>query len=346
MYKAKYNKYILKFKEPSATSKGVLTEKRVFFVTLWDTSSPLKQGIGECNMLPGLSMDDNPGYEEKLKEVCNNLDSYQNNLYEKLRDFPSIYFGMETAIKDLENGGNKILYPSLFTEGKAGISINGLVWMGKYDFMLNQAIEKINLGYQCIKIKIGGINFNEELKLLETIREQHSAGQVTIRLDANGAFTPDDAMNKLKALAPFEINSIEQPIKAGQWERMAELCDNSPIPIVLDEELIGKTSFLEREKLISTIHPHYIVIKPSLVGGFRGSEEWHKLATEYNVGWWITSALESNIGLNAIAQWTYTLRSKLPQGLGTGQLYTNNIKSLLIIKNGSLWNQDSNNSSN
>lgn len=337
MYKANYKKYILKFKNPSGTSRGVLTEKIMYFLELRRIDNPTKLGIGECNVLKGLSIDDVENYEEKLTEVCAAINGYVEAPSTKLEKFPSIIFAVETALKDLENGGERLLFPSDFTDGAAGIPINGLIWMGNIGFMKEQLKAKLEEGFRCIKIKIGAIEFEEELKFLISLRKQYPENYFEIRVDANGAFSLDEVKEKLRRLSKYNIHSIEQPVKQGNWPAMAELCKESPIPIALDEELIGISSYTEKEKLVSTIRPQYLILKPALLGGFKHCEEWIEIANKYNIGWWITSALESNIGLNAIAQWTFTLNSKLPQGLGTGQLYTNNIPSPLIIEESKLW---------
>lgn len=337
MYKAKYIKYNLQFKNPSGTSRGVLTEKPTYFLKLWKENEPYIVGIGECSLLKGLSYDDMPGYEEKLANVCLNIDQYTETYYDTLKEFPSICFGLETAIKDLQSRSSRILFPSDFTDGIEGIPINGLIWMGDIGYMKEQLRKKVEEGFRCIKIKVGAIEFEEELKFIINMRKEYPQNYFEIRLDANGGFSLDEVNEKLRRFSKYNIHSIEQPIRQGNWEAMARLCKESPIPIALDEELIGIHSYEEKERLVSTILPQYIILKPSLLGGFRHCEEWIAIANKHNVGWWITSALESNVGLNAIAQWTFTLNSKLPQGLGTGQLYTNNIVSPLLIEDSKLW---------
>jgi o-succinylbenzoate synthase len=334
MLKADFKKYTLQFNFPAGTSRGVLHQKDSWFVFLSIENE--KIGIGECGLLKGLSFDDQPGYEDKIKEVCSEINSNQKFNLQKLIEFPSIRFGLEMAFLDLKSKKERILFPSDFTKGKDSILINGLVWMGEFNFMKRQIKEKIEKGFTCVKLKIGAIDFEEELKLIQSIRQEFSVKDIEIRVDANGAFQPDEAMEKLKRLSEFDLHSIEQPIKQGQWEEMSGLCKQTPLPIALDEELIGIFDIKEKEKLLQQIKPQFIILKPSLVGGFAASEEWIKLAEQNNIGWWVTSALESNIGLNAIAQWTYTLNNKMPQGLGTGQLYTNNFESPLFIENGKL----------
>ena len=331
--KATYQKYILNFKRPSGTSRGIMTTKETWFIIL---ESGDKRGIGECGILRGLSIDDRPDYEEKLKWACANVDKELSYLLNELVEFPSIQFGLEAALKSLESSDKFHLFPSAFTRSEDHIPINGLIWMGEEAFMKSQIEEKIEAGFSCIKMKIGAIDFNTELSVLKSIRKEFSVSDIELRVDANGAFAPHEALEKLKRLSEFELHSIEQPIKQGQLEAMAGLCEQTPLPIALDEELIGVFDVTEKTKLLQTIQPQYIILKPSLVGGFKGSKEWITLAEQQNSGWWITSALESNIGLNAIAQWTYTLENKMPQGLGTGSLFTNNFDSPLTVKNGTL----------
>ncbi len=341
MIQAEWHLHTLKFKQPSGTSRGILKQKNTWFIQIYDDTNPEIEGIGECGMLKGLSIDDVPDYEKKLEEVCNNIGYYLINPKEKLADFPSILFGIEMALLSLQNENPFILFPSDFNKGKKGIDINGLIWMGEKEFMFEQIKEKLKTGFTCIKLKIGAIDFEQELSLLAYIRAQFSAKEVEIRVDANGAFSPNDALEKLSRLSEFELHSIEQPIRQKQWVEMAELCEKTPLAIALDEELIGIKTKKDKEFLLSKIKPQYIILKPSLVGGFAHSQEWIDLAKAQNIGWWITSALESNVGLNAIAQWTYTLRNAMPQGLGTGQLYTNNIPSPLVIRKAKLFYDNS-----
>lgn len=332
---ASWIKYTLQFKRPSGTSRGILTEKKTWFLFISQAEQPDIVGIGECGPLKGLSPDDSENFEAKLNEVCIHIEEYRENYQKSLTAFPAIQFGLESALLDFQAKGMKILFPSLFTAGKTGIRINGLIWMGSREYMYTQIREKLANGFSCLKLKIGAIYFEQELSLLKSIRREYSSDEVEIRVDANGAFTPQEALEKLKRLSELEIHSIEQPIQAGQTELMANLCKATPLPIALDEELIGVTT--SKAELLDTIKPQYIILKPTLVGGFRNAEKWCSLANERHIPWWITSALESNIGLNAIAQWTATLNNSLPQGLGTGQLYTNNIPSPLFIKNGYLY---------
>ena len=330
---ATYQKYILNFKRPSGTSRGILKTKETWFIILNDNE---KQGIGECGILRTLSVDDRPDYEEKLKWACQNIHLGTVVLLKELYEFPSIQFGLEQAFLSLQSHTMFDLFPSEFTKGNQAIPINGLVWMGDKEFMKTQIKEKLATGFSCIKMKIGAIDFKTEMELLTSIRKEFSSNEIELRVDANGGFDPNNALEKLKRLSELEIHSIEQPIKQGQFEQMASLCEKTPLPIALDEELIGVFSVTKKQEILQTIQPQYIILKPSLVGGFKGSKEWIEKAESHNVGWWVTSALESNVGLNAIAQWTFTLNSNMPQGLGTGGLYTNNIESPLEIEKGSL----------
>ncbi len=321
------------FKRPSGTSRGVLTQKETWFIILEQEG---RKGIGECGILRTLSIDDRPDYEEKLQWVCQNIELGTEKLWAELTGFPSIQFGVEMAFLSLSSKTPFELFPSAFTSGHQNIAINGLVWMGEEAFMKAQIEEKLAKGFRCIKLKIGAINFEKELGLLRFIRQHFDENTIEIRVDANGAFNSNEALDKLNQLAGYKIHSIEQPIAKNQHDRMAELCKSTPFPIALDEELIGIFSVEEKRKVLQEIKPQYIILKPSLVGGFKGTKEWITLAEERGIGWWITSALESNIGLNAIAQWTFTLNNPLPQGLGTGGLYTNNIACPLEVKNGEL----------
>jgi len=333
MIKATYHKYILNFKRPSGTSRGVLKTKETWFIVLFDKE---KKGIGECGILRSLSIDDRPDYEEKLAWACSNIHLGLDALLENLIEFPSIQFGLEQAFLSLQSNHKYILFPSAFTRGEASIPINGLVWMGTKEFMESQIHQKINDGFSCIKMKIGAIDFDTEFELLSAIRKKFSPKEIELRVDANGAFHPKEAKEKLQRLSTLHIHSIEQPIKQYQWQEMASLCKTTPLPIALDEELIGVFDIAKKEALLQTIQPQYIILKPSLIGGFKGTKEWIALAEKHQIKWWITSALESNIGLNAIAQFTYILGNDMPQGLGTGSLFTNNFESPLQVKNGTL----------
>lgn len=329
---ASYHKYLLEFKRPSGTSRGVLLDKETFILEISDHG---KKGVGECAIFRGLSFDDRPDYEEKLKWLCENIDTDPDFLKEELKDFPSIWFGYEQAVQNLKYG-ESLYFPSEFTEGKSAITINGLIWMGDVGYMEEQIQDKLEKGFHCIKLKIG-VDWKSEHIILQKLREKFSKDQLELRVDANGGFTKEEAIVVLQQLADLHIHSIEQPIKAGNWSDMAELCAQTPIPIALDEELIGITDLEEKKKLLEAIQPQYIILKPALVGGFSGTDEWISLAEQLNIGWWITSALESNIGLNAIAQYTFTKNSPMPQGLGTGALFVNNFESSLDLRNELLW---------
>jgi len=331
--KASYKKHLLEFKVPSGTSRGILRTKETWFLILSDKNS---QGIGECGLLRGLSIDDRPDYELKLQWVCDNISLGKDALYAALTEFPSIQFGVEMAFKSLDSQDAFNLFPSEFTTSEKSIPINGLIWMGSEHFMKEQIAEKIEQGFSCIKMKIGAIDFKSEIEVLKSMREEFNASEIEIRVDANGAFLPSEALEKLKRLSDLELHSIEQPIKQGQWQEMARLCEDTPLDIALDEELIGVFSEERKTALLETIKPQYIILKPSFIGGFIGADTWISLAEENGIDWWVTSALESNIGLNAISQYTFTKSSKLPQGLGTGSLYTNNVLSPLEITEGTI----------
>ncbi|WP_350288711.1 o-succinylbenzoate synthase [uncultured Croceitalea sp.] len=332
--RASYKKHKLIFKRPSGTSRGVLKTKETWFLVVNDGN---KFGVGECGLLRGLSIDDVPNYEAKLKWVCENIHLGLDTLINLLVDFPSIQFGLEQAFLSFSSHNPFVLFPSKFTISDSPIEINGLIWMGNKEYMLEQITKKLESGFRCIKMKIGAIDFNTELSLLGSVREKYGKEEIELRVDANGAFKPKEALSKLKQLAEFDLHSIEQPIRQGNWKAMTNLCCKTPLPIALDEELIGISSITQKNELLETIKPQYIILKPSLVGGYKGSQEWIDLAEKLKIKWWITSALESNIGLNAISQWTYTLESKLPQGLGTGSLFINNFESPLEVKGGNLY---------
>ena len=327
---------ILHFKQPAGTSRGNYTTRKVWYIYLSTTEYPERVGVGECAPLPKLSCDDLPDYEQILCNACRCLEQTGELDTEALRDYPSILFGLETALRHYETQ-SWALWDTPFSRGETGIPINGLIWMGDFDRMLQQIEVKMQSGYRCIKLKIGAINFEEELALLKHIRAHYSAREIELRVDANGAFSPIDAMEKLNRLAELELHSIEQPIRAGQWEEMARLTADTPLPIALDEELIGCNTPEGKQDLLTSVRPQYIILKPSLHGGISGGNEWIAEAEKQHIGWWITSALESNIGLNAIAQWCATFRSPLPQGLGTGLLFTDNIEMPLEIRKDCLW---------
>lgn len=310
-----------------------MTQKETWFLVLDDGG---KKGIGECGILRGLSADDRPDYESTLAWVCDHIDLGEERLWHELIEFPSIQFGVEMAFRSLRNTNPFELFASEFTQGRKSIAINGLVWMGDAAFMKRQIVQKIADGFRCVKLKIGAIDFEKELDLLRMIRRDFDQNQIEIRVDANGAFSSNEALSKINQLTEFKLHSIEQPIAKNQPDKMAKLCAVAPFPIALDEELIGVFTFAEKERLLQQINPQYLIFKPSFIGGFRGTSEWIALAEKYGIGWWITSALESNIGLNAIAQFVATLHNAMPQGLGTGSLFTNNFDCPLEVVRGEL----------
>lgn len=327
---------LLHFKQPAGTSRGVYTTRKIWLLTVEHDG---RTAIGECAPLPQLSCDDIPDYEAVLRRFCDIIEATGSIPYDEMRNYPSMLFGVETALAQLSRTDG-LLYDTPFSHGEEGIPINGLVWMGTHDEMLSRLKEKLALGFRCVKLKIGAIDFAKELDLIQHIRKHFSREEVELRVDANGGFTPDVALERLQELARYDIHSIEQPIMAHQWSEMAQLCQLSPLPIALDEELIGVNSTDEKIRLLETIKPQYIILKPSLHGGVAGTREWIALANERGIGSWITSALESNIGLNAIAQLAaniYGSKITMPQGLGTGMLFTDNIPMPLEIRNDCLW---------
>lgn len=336
--KASFTQHSLHFKQASGTSRGVLTKKETFLLEITEGD---KKGIGECALFRGLSADDVPEYEQKLQWLCENINLDFKVLIHELKGFPSMVFGLEQALENLKHGGD-LYFPSDFTEGKSSIKINGLIWMGSVDFMQKQIEEKLSQGFDCIKLKIG-VDWPSERAIIHQLRKQFPKEQLEIRVDANGAFDFHTAQKVLEELAALDIHSIEQPIKKsqikGQYQEMALLCADTLTPIALDEELIGITEYQDKKHLLETILPQYIILKPALVGGFSGTDEWIALAESLNIPWWITSALESNIGLNAICQYTFTKNNPMPQGLGTGALFTNNFESPLVLKGDQMWYQ-------
>jgi len=337
MMQASYTKHTLIFKQPAGTSRGVLTQKDVYYLKLADASDPTLIGIGEIAPIPGLSPDAVPGLQKKIKAFTEKINKGGQIQITDFDGFPALEFAHETALRGFTSGSPLVLFPSEFTSGVKGIPINGLIWMGTKEFLLKQIQEKLEVGYKCLKLKIGAIGFSNELSVLQSIRDHFSAKELEIRVDANGAFSPEEAMSKLEQLAVLDLHSIEQPVRAGQFDTMRKLCLESPIPIALDEELIGIRKNDEKQNLLDYVKPQYIVLKPSLTGGIKASEEWIQLAKERGISSWVTSALESNIGLNAIAQWVATLNYSMYQGLGTGALFTNNIQSPLYILKGMLY---------
>lgn len=330
--RVKYHRKELFFTEERRTSKKALTSKLSYFIELTDENN--KTALGECSYIPGVSPEPFDSYEKKLTEVCHNFDYYRLNYRKELNDFPSIQFGIETALLHLNSNEGK-LFVTPFTSGEKPIIINGLIWMGDFESMKKQAIEKLQSNFSCIKIKIGGIDFDKELELLKFIRDKNK--EVILRLDANGAFTPENALTKLNQLNQYKIHSIEQPVPPKNREALKELIAKSPIPIALDEELIGIHKIAEKINLIESVSPHYLVLKPSLIGGFEKTKEWIDLANQYKIGWWVTSYLESNIGLNDIAQFVSQYNPITHQGLGTGSLFKNNAKAPIEVENELLY---------
>lgn len=372
MYKIEISERTLHFKQPAGTSRGVYTTRHSYYLTLTSDELPGVEGVGECATLPDLSCDAKPEYEMTLRQVCQMVEQMGRIPYDMIRAYPSITFGLETAFASFFDAAKKFLeivptegassssemlkqkgvsvpagmenltelFDSPFGRGEEGITINGLVWMGTYEEMLARLEEKLQAGFHCVKLKIGAIDFFKELDLIKRIRDVYTKEQVELRVDANGGFLPENAMSQLEALAKYDIHSIEQPIKQHQWPKMAQLCRETPLPIALDEELIGVNVRSMKQALLDTVRPQYIILKPSLHGGIYGCNEWIELANQRGIGSWITSALESNIGLNAIAHYAakvYGSNVKMPQGLGTGQLFTDNIPMLLEIRGDKLF---------
>ncbi|HYG03845.1 MAG TPA: o-succinylbenzoate synthase [Chryseosolibacter sp.] len=333
-----------KFNFKARTSRGLMADKTSWFISLSDVNNRGTTGWGECGPLKGLSVDYRPDFENVLNRVLKDFSRIDHPTLADIRrivspELPSIIFGLETALLDLQNGGQKIIYKNSFLAG-ARIPINGLIWMGDLDFMMTQINEKIAKGFNCIKLKVGGLDFDSECDILSYIRKRYFRNDIVIRLDANGAFKIDDVLYKLEELAKFNVHSIEQPIKPG-LEEMEELCRKTPIPVALDEELIGKHTFEEKAKLLQKIKPQFIILKPSLHGGLQQCAEWIALAQKQNIGWWITSALESSIGLNAICQFTGNYDVTIPQGLGTGTIYQENFQAPLKVENGMIYHDPS-----
>lgn len=371
MYKIEISERTLHFKQPAGTSRGVYTTRHSYYLTLTSDELPGVEGVGECATLPDLSCDAKPEYEMTLRQVCQMVEQMGRIPYDMIRAYPSITFGLETAFASFFDAAKKFLeivpaegasssemlkqkgvsvpagmenltelFDSPFGRGEEGITINGLVWMGTYEEMLARLEEKLQAGFHCVKLKIGAIDFFKELDLIKRIRDVYTKEQVELRVDANGGFLPENAMSQLEALAKYDIHSIEQPIKQHQWPKMAQLCHETPLPIALDEELIGVNVRSMKQALLDTVRPQYIILKPSLHGGIYGCNEWIELANRRGIGSWITSALESNIGLNAIAHYAakvYGSNVKMPQGLGTGQLFTDNIPMPLEIRGDKLF---------
>jgi o-succinylbenzoate synthase len=337
MIRASCIKKNLFFNRPAETSRGVLTQKPSWYIILADNEEPDVEGIGECSVIPGLSRETEEDVDRKIHEICRIINDKGEVGSFDLAGFPSLAFGIETALTDLKTGGKRILFPSSFTEGRSFIRINGLIWMGSKDYILHQVEEKLVQGFGCLKFKIGSLHPEEDLQLIKSVRNRFPASELELRADANGAFSFDSALEIMKKLADLEVHSIEQPIKPDRWEEMALLCMKAPVPVALDEDLLGKYDPEEKGILVSRIKPQFLVLKPGLLGGFQQAMEYIELAKRKNIGWWVTSALESNIGLNAIAQWTFTFSSSMAQGLGTGKLYQQNISCPLSLEGDRLF---------
>lgn len=333
MLKASHKPYQLQFKSPVLTSRGQMKVKNGHYLYITDG---VNTGVGECSFIEGLSIDDLDIYGNALNTLCKAIEAGNEEQFPDFSHFPSIAFGYECAMRDLKTGGRQVLFESDFTHGSKSIAINGLVWMGEKEFMLQQIEQKLTDGFTCIKMKVGALPFEEEIKVLEFIRAQYPPDKIEIRLDANGAFNANDVFDKLHTLSQFTIHSIEQPVKPGQFALLREVCETSSIPVALDEELIGIHRHSYAAELLQAVKPQYIILKPSLLGGFEVCDMWIELAEQSNMGWWATSALESNLGLNAIAQWAFTKNNPMVQGLGTGSLYTNNVESPLVVEGGYL----------
>lgn len=344
MYSASYKKHRLKFRFLAGTSRGTMKERDTYFVYLFKKDNNKIIGTGEISPLFGLSIDFLPNLEDIINDVCKRIESTIINSVDDIFDLipaslPAVRFGFETAFLDLKNGGKRIIYKNDFSLNQKVIPINGLVWMGDFEFMKSQLEEKLERGFSCIKLKIGAINFEKECKLLESIRKRFDENKITIRVDANGAFPANEALKKLEILSNYAIHSIEQPIAANQWYEMKRLCKQTPLAIALDEELIPLVNLEDKKRMLDYINPQFLIFKPTLLGGLQKTAEWIELCKERNIDWWITSALESNIGLNAIAQFVANYNPTLPQGLGTGKLYHNNIESSLEIENGEIFSR-------
>jgi len=341
-----YKPYTLDFKFNAGTSRGILKQKQTYILQVSNGDEGV-YGLGEAGPLKGLSIDDKDLNEEldrvKVNIAGAALPTSQQDIFDLAEQLagpsnPSVRFGLETAMLDLQHGGKRIVFDNDFVKGTRKIPINGLIWMGHMEDMLLQITNKVEAGFDCIKMKVGSLDFDKECDILQYIRRKYYQKELTVRVDANGAFKPDEAMAKLERISQFDLHSIEQPIRPGQRALMAQLCKDSPVPIALDEELIGINKLEEKQRLLEEVKPPYIILKPTLLGGIKATQEWIDLAKGMDIGWWITSALESNIGLNAISQYTAELGVENHQGLGTGQLYHNNFESPLEIKDGYIFN--------
>lgn len=331
--------YRLHFKRPATTSRNTLLHKDTYLLRLRNEQG--QEGWGEINLFKGLSADDRADFMPTLRHLQRHTSRLLPRFHQHLLHFPSIRFGLETALQDLQYAQPFLLFPTPFSQAEQPIPINGLVWMGNKDFMQQQIRQKIAAGFRCVKLKIGALDFDTEYAMLQAVRREFSAADMQLRVDANGAFGVEEALPKLERLSRLQLHSIEQPIAPQQPDAMQRLCRQSPLPIALDEELIGVHTPAHKQRLLNHIRPQYIILKPALLGGWQAAEEWIAAAQAVGAGWWVTSALESNVGLNAIAQWTAQLQATGYQGLGTGSLYTNNIASPLKVQGqGLLYSQE------
>lgn len=315
--------YTLHFKRPAATSRGALREREIVFLRAEQDGVV---GWGECGIVPGLSRDDRVDYVDAISSICAAINQGVGPAGIDLAALPSVAFGLETALLDLAGGGRQRLFDTPFSRGEAALPTHGLIWMDTPAGMWDQIERKIAQGCQVIKLKVGALPFDQELAWLIDVRRRWPAEEVELRLDANGAWQPAEALGHLQRLAALDAAFLEQPIKPGQAQELAAICAVSPIPIALDEELIAAS---DPARLLETIRPHHIVLKPSLLGGLTACQSWIAAAERLGVQWWINSLLESNIGLNAIAQWSSALGGSRVHGLGTGQLFSNNLPSPL-----------------
>lgn len=337
MIRAGYIRHTLEFLSPAGTSRGILHRKPCWFV--WLRNSDGTTGAGEVTFIPGLSPGDENHIEGELLDTIRKVNQGQTGPCRSDHPHPGIRFAFETACRDLQTGGRRLLYDTAFTRGEQGIPVNGLIWMGDREHLLDQIGRKVDEGFRVLKMKVGALDFEAELGILKHIREHFGKRDLEIRLDANGAWGPEEALKKLHRLSEFRIHSIEQPIRAGQLPAMAAVCRTSPIPVALDEELIGVDAGTRGRALLEDVKPAYLILKPGLIGGWKAASDWIGLARQAGAGWWVTSALESNVGLNALAQWTSHLDTGRPQGLGTGGLFANNIPSPLGLEGNALWHR-------
>lgn len=321
-------KHSMQFIVPAGTSRGVMTERPGLFLVFEQEG---RVAHGECGPLAGLSVE---SYDELIFAADAFKRAYDFERFEdaetQLLAVASLRFAFEMAYLDAVSAVPKQLFDTSFSRGDTSIQINGLIWMGNADYMKKQISEKLDDGFKCLKLKVGSNDFAEECSILQDIRTHFSPEVLEIRLDANGAFSPETASEKLKRLSDFHIHSIEQPVQPSQIEHLSILSKEANVAVALDESLIGVAQE-NRLTLLKTIQPQYIILKPTLLGGFQDCDDWIEKAESEGINWWATSALESNIGLSAIAQWTSTKNTSMPQGLGTGKIYSNNFASPLFL---------------